>query len=301
MESWIGLSLLGVLIQSGRTVLQKNLAGRLSVGGATYSRFLYGSPLAWLMVAGMLVTTGHSLPQPGPAFFLYVTLGGLAQILGNAIFIHLVRANNFTVITTYIKTETVISALFSFVLLNDTLSLTGFAGVLITFLGVMVLAAGKGVLTPGALRNSFLSREMLYGLGVGALYAVGSTSYRGAILGLQADDQTLASILTLAWVSLIQALIMGVWLRVYQPAVLQDTLRSWRYAIWIGVTGAFASAAWYIAFSQQVTAYVLALGQVELVITYLYSRFLFKERTTAGEFAGICATLAGILMVVLAR
>jgi drug/metabolite transporter (DMT)-like permease len=126
MEPWIGLSLLGVLIQSARTVLQKNLTGRLSVGGATYSRFLYGSPLAWLMVAGIVVTTGHSLPHPGAAFFVYITLGGLAQILGNAIFIHLVRASNFTVITTYIKTETVISALFSFIVLNDILSFTGF-------------------------------------------------------------------------------------------------------------------------------------------------------------------------------
>ena len=214
MEPWIGLSLLGVLIQSARTVLQKNLTGRLSVGGATYSLFLYGSPLAWLMVAGIVVTTGHSLPHPGAAFFVYITLGGLAQILGNAIFIHLVRASNFTVITTYIKTETVISALFSFIVLNDILSFTGFSGVLITFLGVVVLAAGKGALTPRALLQSFLSRDMLYGLGVGALYAVGSTSYRGAILGLGADDQTLASIFTLAWVSLIQAVIMGVWLRV---------------------------------------------------------------------------------------
>ena len=40
MKPWIGLPLLGVLIQSARTVLQKNLTGRLSVGGATYSRFL---------------------------------------------------------------------------------------------------------------------------------------------------------------------------------------------------------------------------------------------------------------------
>ena len=96
------------------------------------------------MVAGIVVTTGHSLPHPSAAFFVYITLGGLAQILGNAIFIHLVRASNFTVITTYIKTETVISALFSFIVLNDILSFTGFSGVLITFLGVVVLAAGMG-------------------------------------------------------------------------------------------------------------------------------------------------------------
>ena len=69
-------------------------------------------------------------------------------------------------------------------------------------------------MTRRALLQSFLSRDMLYGLGVGALYAVGSTSYRGEILGLVAGDQALASIFALARVSLIQAVIMGVWLRV---------------------------------------------------------------------------------------
>lgn len=299
MEPWIGLTLLGVLIQSGRTALQKTLVGRLSVGGATYARFLYGAPLAWLMVAGVIAATDQTLPRPGPMFFAYITVGGLAQILGNATFIHLIRASNFTVISTYAKTETVLSALLSFILLGDVLSIVGFAGVVVTFAGMVVLAAG-GNATPRALLGSFASKAMLYGMGVGAFYAVGSTAYRGAILTLETGDRMLASIFTLACVSLIQAISMGAWLGLNQPAVLRETLRGWRVAMWIGVTGAGASAAWYMAFSQQVTAYVLALGQVELVITFLVSHYLFKERTTRGELAGIAVTLTGILLVVLA-
>lgn len=42
MELWIPVTLVAVLIQSSRAVLQKNLVGRLSVGGATYARYLYG-------------------------------------------------------------------------------------------------------------------------------------------------------------------------------------------------------------------------------------------------------------------
>ena len=301
MEPWILLTLVGVLIQSSRTVLQKNLIGRLSVGGATYARFLYGLPVAWLVVAVAFGFSARALPQANPTFLAYALIGGLGQMLGNMLFIHLIRASNFTVITTYIKTETVIGALFSFLVLGDTLSAWGFAGVLITLLGVMVLSAGKGALTLRSLAASLASRETLYGVGVGALYAAASTSYRGAILSLGMDDLVLASLFAVAWVTLLQTVIMGIWLHLKQPAVLRETIRAWRPAAWVGITGVSASAVWYVAFSMQVTAYVLAVGQVELVLAYLTSRFLFKESTKVGEIAGILVTIAGILTVVVGR
>jgi drug/metabolite transporter (DMT)-like permease len=299
MEPWIAITLLGVLVQNSRTVLQKNLVGKLSVGGATYARFLYGAPLAWLMVTTAMIFAGVStLPQPGVLFLAYVTFGGIAQILGNALFVHLIRASNFAVITTYIKTETVITALFSFILLGDRLSLLGAGGIFITFFGVVVLASGQA---PGILHpiRTFAWRHMLCGLGVGALYAIGSTGYRGAILSLE-GDVVVASLFTLACVSLWQAVLMSVWLQIKQPEVLRQTVRCWRSAVWIGITGATASAAFYLAFSQQFSAYVLALGQVELILTYLYSRFMFKERAGSRAVLGIVITVVGILAVVLA-
>jgi drug/metabolite transporter (DMT)-like permease len=298
MELWVLFTLIGVLIQSTRTVLQKRLIGRLSVAGSTYARFLYGAPVAWLMVAGIAIAAGEALPQPGWMFFVYALAGGLTQILGNAVFIHLIGSSNFAVITTYIKTETVIGALFSFMVLGDRLSPMGLTGVLVTVLGVAVLSTAK---TEGGLRRVLGARDMLYGVGVGALYAVASTSYRGAILSLEAPNLALAALFTLACVSLMQSVGMGLYLRILQPEVLRETFKAWRSAGWVGITGAGASAAWYMAFSLQVTAYVLAVGQVEVLIAYLSSHFLFKERTKGGEIAGILVTLAGIITVVLSR
>ncbi len=72
---------------------------------------------------------------------VFAVIGAIGQIFGNALFVHLIRASNFTVITTYIKTETVHGAIFTYIVLGDKLSLLGLAGVIVTLLGVIVLAA----------------------------------------------------------------------------------------------------------------------------------------------------------------
>jgi uncharacterized membrane protein len=69
--------------------------------------------------------------------------------------------------------------------------------------------------------------------------------------------------------------------------------------VWVGLTGIIASACWYCAFTLQNAAYVMALGQVELVFTYVASRFLFQERMVIQEALGVAATAIGILVIVL--
>jgi drug/metabolite transporter (DMT)-like permease len=300
MEPWIALTLAASLIQNVRSVLQKNLATEFTVIGITYARFLFAFPLILGLLVAALAATGTSLPTPSGIFFVYAVVGGLCQIVGNVIFINLVGFANFTISTTYSKTETVLAALFSFIVVNDVLSGLGLAGVLLTFVGVMIIAAGKEKLTLRSLLFSIKDRAALYGLGVGATYAVASTCYRAASLSLGGEGFVLQAIYSLAWVSFFQCACMGLWIAARSPLVLRTIIRHWRKAIWVGITGATASACWYGAFASQKAAYVLAVGQVELIFAYLSSRFMYKERTTAIEIGGILLTTLGILAVVLA-
>ncbi len=301
MEPWIFVTLAAATVQNVRTVLQKRLIGRLSVSGSTYARFLFGLPVAWLAILAAMHILERPLPHTNATFFAGVIVGGITQILGNALFVHLIRASNFTVITTYIKVETVIGAMISFVLLGDRLSPLGIAGVLITLVGIAVLSAGKSAFTFRALFAAFAARDALSGIAVGALYAVASTSFRGASLASGEPQPVVAALFTLACVTLFQMVLMTAWLTWRAPAIIRETARAWRVAAWVGVSGNVASGLWYTAFTLQVTAYVLALGQVELVLAYLASRFLFKEHTHPGEIAGIAIMMAGILAVAAAR
>jgi len=58
---------------------------------------------------------------------------------------------------------------------------------------------------------------------------------------------------------------------------------------------------WFTAMTIQNAAYVRALGQIELVFTFISSHFIFGERTNRLEFIGIALVAGGILMLLFAR
>jgi drug/metabolite transporter (DMT)-like permease len=305
VETWVAVTLAASVVQTLRSVLQKNMTARLSVPGTTYARFFYGFPVAVAFIAAATLLSERALPTPSAMFFFYAVVGGVGQVIGNLLFFGLLSFTNFTIGTTYAKTETVLAALLSFVVLGDVLSPLGLAGVVVTFLGVWVMAAGRGRFGLADLARAAVNRAAVQGVMIGLVYAVASTCYRAAILSLGAggeDALTVGyhSLYTLAWVSAFQFALMGAWLRLRTPEVVREVVRAWRPAIWIGVVGVGTSALWYAAFGLQKAAYVLAVGQVELIFAYLASRYLYRERATAVEIGGILVTVAGILCVVLA-
>ncbi|GBF25897.1 hypothetical protein MnTg02_00933 [bacterium MnTg02] len=74
-----------------------------------------------------------------------------------------------------------------------------------------------------------------------------------------------------------------------------------RWSLAVGLAGVLASIAWFTAFTMQNAAYVRALGQVELVFTFIASVFLFREKTSWLEVLGILFVVAAILILILGR
>ena len=74
----------------------------------------------------------------------------------------------------------------------------------------------------------------------------------------------------------------------------------WRPSLLVGVTGVLASIFWFSAFTLQNAAYVRALGQIELIFTFIASVVFFREKINKLEFAGIIFITGGILILVVA-
>src|SRR3712207_9313143 len=82
-----------------------------------------------------------------PSFFLYMGLGAVAQILATALMLAAMRERSFSVVTAYIKTEPIQTAVFGLALLGDPLTWGVAAAILIATAGVVLLSlkAGAGL------------------------------------------------------------------------------------------------------------------------------------------------------------
>ena len=76
-------------------------------------------------------------------------------------------------------------------------------------------------------------------------------------------------------------------------------LREWRIEALVGASGMLASLGWFAAFTLVAVAQVKAVGQVELVFSWLTARFAFGERPSRRETLGIALVSAGIVLVIL--
>jgi len=120
-------------------------------------------------------------------------------------------------------------------------------------------------------------------------------------LSLGGEGFIMQAAYALAVATVLQTVLMGLYLRMREPGQMTAVLRNWKPALMVGVAGVVGSVGWFTAFTIQNAAYVRALGQIELVFMFLTSVFIFKEKSNAMEVAGILAIVAGILILLLGK
>lgn len=297
MELWIPIAIAAALFQNIRFMLQKVLStAKLSATGATFSRFVYSAPLVWVLVLVYSGWSGQALPSLNLPFWGYALMGGLAQVLATICVVALFKHRNFAVGITLKKTETLQSVLVGFVFLGDLISLGGFAAILLGLVAVLLLADTPQ--SEGSFVQRIWNRATGLGLASGMLFAFSAVFYRGASLSLVTDDTLLRAAMTLACVTTSQAIGMALWMRWRERGQITAVLKTWRTAGFVGLTSMAGSLCWFMAFSLQNAAYVKAVGQIELVFSFLASTLVFKETVTRREIAGIvilCVAIVGLI------
>ena len=293
MELWVAITLAAAFVQNLRSMLQKHLKARLSSLGATAIRFFFAAPLAWLLWLGLTYGSPLETPVFTPLFFTYVTLAALGQIAGTLLLVYLFGLKNFAVGSTLARTEAVQAALIGFVLLGDKVDSAAAAGLLVSLLGVLLIA-GKLRLGGG-----MLDRGAWIGLASGASFAFSSVLYRAASHALDGGGPFIhgATLLVIA-TTLQSGLLLG-WLAVKDQSQLRAIFANWRTGMLVGATGALASLGWFTAFTLQNAAYVKAVAQVEILFTLLASWLFFHEKTSVKEILGMALVVIGILLLLL--
>jgi drug/metabolite transporter (DMT)-like permease len=152
-------------------------------------------------------------------------------------------------------------------------------------------------LKPGVASAS-TTRSTVIGLVSGALFAVSSIGYRGAVLSLGHPNFVLAATFTLAIGLLMQAGLLSLYLALRDPQVLRNIMRMWKPSMLAGFMGAFASEFWFLAFAIATAASVRTLALVEVLFAQGITRFVFKQPTTLREGFGTALVVIGVAVLV---
>jgi len=299
MELWIPLTIGAAFFQNIRSALQKQLSGRLSTLGAAYVRFLYALPIALIYLGGLRVYTGAPVPDINSQFLLYAVLGGICQIMFTVFLLWLFSFRNFAVGTTLSKLETVAVAIFGLLLLGDSLTSAVVIAIAVSALGLIILNIDQSKLSAANALAGLGQKSTLLGLACAALLGLSVVLFRAAALSLQHGQFLMAAAFTLFIVLAIQTLIMGVLMAKRDIEDFKNVFIYWRPAFAVGISGGLASIGWFSAFTLQNATYVRALGQIELLFTFLVTLFWFREKVSRAEVLGIALIMGSIILLLL--
>ncbi|MBT3552906.1 MAG: EamA family transporter [Rhodospirillaceae bacterium] len=296
MEIWVITTIAAAFLQNVRNSLQKSINSVLSTSGAAYTRFAFGLPLAAIYWFALRSQDSQPLEWEFE-FWGFAALGGIAQILAMWFLLRSFQLRSFAVGTAYSKTETFQAAVFTIVLLGEAVSGAAFVAIAISFVGVCFLSLAKMTVGVREFLTSWTNKGALMGLANGAMLGLSAVSYRGAALSLGGDSAILAAAATLVVALSIQTVVMTVYLKIFEVGELSRVWQNRGKGTLVGIASMLGSAGWFTAMTMQNVAYVRAVGQVELIFTFLTAILIFRESIRWTELLGTALIIAGILFL----
>jgi len=290
---WIPFTVLGAAAQAARNAMQRSLTGALGTWGATNIRFLFGFPFSLVFFAVAMAATGDAMPHPGLAFWPWLVVGALTQILATGLMLLAMRERSFVVTTAYLKTEAIQTAVFGLIFLGEHLTWLRVIAIVLATAGVVITA-----LRPGAEKKLFDVRSAGLGLAAAAAFALSAVGYRGAILAVPGVAFVTAASFTLVLALFLQTLLLTIYLLARAPGTLRAIMLLWKPSMLAGFTGALASQFWFLSFALTAAANVRTLALIEVLFAQGVSYYSFNQPISARELIGIAIILVGVALLV---
>jgi drug/metabolite transporter (DMT)-like permease len=285
---WVLAALIGATAQTARNAAQSGLTRAIGTVGATQVRFLFGLPFAVVFLALVCLATGQTPPIPGAEALAFTAFGAVAQILGTALMLITMKSQNFAVTTAWLKTEPVLVALASALVLGDPLGPGVLAAIAVATAGVLIMTLKPGV-------SLWSDRSgVLTGLGAAALFGASAIGFRGGILAL-GDGGFLIRATTILVISLtLQTALLLLWMAAFDRRALSASFQVWRASLVAGFLGAFASQFWFIGFSLTSAANVRTLALIEVVMAQGVSALVLRQTTSRRQLLGMGVLILGV-------
>ncbi|WP_061040119.1 DMT family transporter [Vibrio coralliirubri] len=288
--SWIAFTLLAAFSQSWRNAFQSKLSGTMSVAGVTLARFIWAGPIALIYLYALYQWQPVSAPDFSGEFVFYIIAAAIMQILATGLMVMLFKLENYAIGAGLAKCEAPVSAVLSVLFFGTALTLTGWVGVLIGTLGVLIMSSASGW-------RSLSPKVFLLGMACSTAFALTSLWVREASLSIGLPFPHSAAWVLFLVISL-QTVIICTYLFFRERDTLRLIFKKSKLVVMTSLASVIGSLGWFSAMSLQAVPYVKTLGQVEVIFMVLISYFWLGQSIARKDIVAlILLSIAAVLVM----
>ena len=284
---WISAAIFSAVFAGLTSILAKCGIKKTDSDLATALRTIVVLIFSWIMV--LVVGSLHTITEIQPKAFIFLILSGLATGASWICYFKALSVGDINKVVPIDKSSTVLTVLLAIICFGETSNLV------MKLIATAILAVGIFLMVEKKKREEKQESKtwMLYAVLAAVFAALTSILAKMGISGVESNLGTAIRtgvVLIMAWVIV---LARG------KQAQLKSIDK--KELLFIGLSGMATGASWlcyYYAIQNGEVSVVVPIDKLSIIVTVIFSYFVFKEKLSKKAFAGLCLMVVGTLLMV---
>ena len=284
---WISAAILSAVFAGLTSILAKCGIKKTDSDLATALRTIVVLIFSWIMV--LVVGSQHTITEIEPKAFIFLILSGLATGASWICYFKALSVGDINKVVPIDKSSTVLTVLLAIICFGETSNLV------MKLIATAILAVGIFLMVEKKQREEKQESKtwMLYAVLAAVFAALTSILAKIGISGVESNLGTAIRtgvVLIMAWVIVFAR---------GKQAQLKNIDK--KELLFIGLSGIATGASWlcyYYAIQNGEVSVVVPIDKLSIIVTVIFSYFVFKEKLSKKAFAGLCLMVVGTLLMV---
>ena len=284
---WLTAAILSAFFAGLTSILAKCGIKKTDSDLATTLRTIVVLIFSWIMV--LVVGSLHTITEIEPKAFIFLILSGLATGASWICYFKALSVGDINNVVPIDKSSTVLTVLLAIICFGETSNLV------MKLIATAILAVGIFLMVEKKKREEKQESKtwMLYAVLAAVFAALTSILAKMGISGVESNLGTAIRtgvVLIMAWVI--------VFARGKQAQLKSIDKKE---LLFIGLSGIATGASWlcyYYAIQNGEVSVVVPIDKLSIIVTVIFSYFVFKEKLSKKAFAGLCLMVVGTLLMV---
>ena len=284
---WLTAAILSAFFAGLTSILAKCGIKKTDSDLATALRTIVVLIFSWIMV--LVVGSLHTITEIQPKAFIFLILSGLATGASWICYFKALSVGDINKVVPIDKSSTVLTVLLAIVCFGETSNLV------MKLIATAILAVGIFLMVEKKKREEKQESKtwMLYAVLAAVFAALTSILAKVGISGVESNLGTAirtAVVLIMAWVIVFS-----------REKHKQLRTIDKKELLFIGLSGIATGASWlcyYYAIQNGDVSVVVPIDKLSIIVTVIFSYFVFKEKLSKKALAGLCLMVVGTLLMV---